>query len=164
MHFLLKIRVLRKLFAIDNCLESLFSPTECHWLYQPQSRVAPVPRRSWPTQNRFHGFLLVYLCVLFWSVCHIGFLFFLSLVLIFICCLCVVYIFWGFLCKRERIWDWVGRDVEKIWEELGEEKNIIKINCMKTIFTWPPMKVVIFYALSANLSLAVSRLECMVWV
>lgn len=52
----------------------------------------------------------------------------------------------------------------KTWGELGEEKNIIKINCMKNMFTWPTMKEVIFYALSADLSLTVSSFECMIWV
>lgn len=105
LHFLLKIRVLGKLSAIDNCLESLFSLTECHSLYQPQSRVAPVPRRSWPTQNRFHGFLHVYFIFVFCFDLFVVliFFFFFHFFLIFICYLCVVYIFWGFLCERERI-------------------------------------------------------------
>lgn len=39
LHFLLKITILKKLFAIDICLKSPFSPVESHWLYHPQSRV-----------------------------------------------------------------------------------------------------------------------------
>ena len=34
-----------------------FSPLECHWIYQPRSRIGPKPRSCWPTQNELHGFL-----------------------------------------------------------------------------------------------------------
>ena len=36
--------------------------------------------------------------------------------------------------KRERIQNWVDRSGGKIWEELEEGKNILKIFCMKKIF------------------------------
>jgi hypothetical protein len=32
---------------------------------------------------------------------------------------------------REKRGNWVGREVERLWEELGEGKNMIKMHCMK---------------------------------
>lgn len=49
-----------------------------------------------------------------------------------VCFLLFVICFVLFL-KRERVWSWMGREVGKIWKELGKEENVNKIYCMKTI-------------------------------
>lgn len=122
-----------------------------------QEKLANTKQVPWFFACMFLCFVLF--CLSYWFTFPFFSLLWFSFVIFF-----VVYIFLGILWERERIWSWVGRDMGKTWEELGQEKNIIKINCMKNIFTWPTMKEVIFYALSADLSLTVSSFECMIWV
>lgn len=99
--------------------ENQFSPTACHWVYQP-SRVGPVPRSSGPTQNGLHG--LSY--TLFWSS-FVLFILFLSVLTIIFCC-------FSFLREREKNImsgeQGGGKDLGEAWES---EKNMIKIYFMK---------------------------------
>lgn len=55
--------LIKKLFAIAYCWQrwSLFSPMECHYIYQPHCRAGPIPRKSWPTPNKLHGIFVGFL-------------------------------------------------------------------------------------------------------
>lgn len=70
----------KKQFAIDTyCKGEIgFLPwSVCHWLCQPYSRVSPMPRSNFPTQNRSHGFM--------WGVGGAPVLLCLCLVILFVC-------------------------------------------------------------------------------
>lgn len=113
-----------------------FSPTEWYWLYQPHSRAGLMFMRRWPTQSGLHDF-----CSL---SCHsFSLVFSLSFVELF-CFVSNCLSFWFLFCflgfyfeKEKKTWSWMGKEVERLWEDLEEEKNIIKTYCMaivKTIF------------------------------
>lgn len=74
-------------------------------------------RKSWPTQNRFHSFVV---CVLF-LLCLIGIFFFLVW--------CPFFYFSFLFWERKRGWSWVGSKVGSFWEELEKDKYDPNIFC-----------------------------------
>lgn len=43
------------------------------------------------------------------------------------------FVFACFFKERESV-DWMGREMVRMWKELREVKNVIRIYCMKTLF------------------------------
>lgn len=71
-------------------------------------------RSAWPTQNELRVFLCAFVVVVI--VMAWWLLSFLSLFHLFV--------------LRERSWSYVGREMGRIWEDLGEGKEYVQIYCM----------------------------------
>lgn len=97
--------LVKKLFARDSFWkrESQFSLMAWHWVYQPHSRRRPVPRSSWPPQNRpnvFVCFLLFHFVLLLAVLFHWCFV----SIFIFVFLLFCTYLFWIIWGKNIK-WD-----------------------------------------------------------
>ena len=121
-----------KLSAIVTCWEKeiLFSPMECHWVYQPNASPA------WPgvvTQHKTYPIEFLFVLVIWFG---------LLLPLLF-SRLSVTRSFFGILVfcfafevsrRRERTWNWVDREIGKIWGELSKGKDILHEKFNQSIF------------------------------
>lgn len=112
----------KKLFVTENCQErkkNQFSSVGWHWVYHPCSRRGLILKNSFPIQNALHvwvWFLLLQIS---------GFLPFGDFV-----CLVVGFFFLVGIKRKNMKMDCGGRWLHlRIW--LEEEKNMIKIYCMK---------------------------------
>lgn len=109
---------------------------EHHYVYQPYVRACPIPRSSWPMQNRF----CVYVCVCIYIYTCICFLYWYAF-FVFLSFLLICFDYWFFLFLRERensmnLWEGLREGLggvggeERIWPKyIICKKNSIK--CIK---------------------------------
>lgn len=106
----------KNLFSIVTCWEreNKFSIIEYHKVYQPHSMAGSWPRRSWPTQNGFHGGFFVNVLFYFWyflSCCIFSvsfpFLSFFNFLVLILFCLVLLFFFLG-VFLRNRVEHEVG--------------------------------------------------------
>lgn len=100
-----------------------FAPMHSHCVYQPHSKVGPIPRSSWPTKNMnstgfsfFWGGSLLFCQLFVWAYfCLFCFDFWFGDFLVLFLFLCLL------LQKRGRgAQNRVSREVGRIWEALGK--------------------------------------------